>query len=70
MPTIDPNYCLPQVLHEYFKRGGPGIQANFVQVKGFHMLASQLKQFKVSYELMSALCSIVIGQEINLQGEQ
>ena len=41
-----------QVLDEYFKRGGDGVKTNFVKVKGFHLLASQLKTFKVSFELM------------------
>ena len=59
-----------QVLDEYFKRGGDGVKTNFVQVKGFHLLASQLKTFKVSFELMSALCSIVVGKDISLKRDQ
>ena len=58
------------MLDAYFKRGGDGAKSNFVQVKGFYLLGSQLKRFKVSSELMSALCSIVIGQDINLKGDQ
>ena len=46
------------------------MRTNFVQVKGFNLLASQLKLFKVSFELMSALCSVIVGQEISLKGEQ
>ena len=61
--------CL-QVLDEYFKRGGEGVRVTFVQVKGFNLLAGQLKQYKVSFELMSALCSMVVGQEVNLKGDQ
>ena len=59
-----------QVLDAYFKRGGDGAKTNFVQVKGFYLLGSQLKRYKVSPELMSALYSIVIGQDINLKGDQ
>ena len=54
-------------MDEYFKRGGEGVKSNFIQVKGFHLLASQLKLFKVSFELLSALCSIVVGKDISLQ---
>lgn len=57
------------MLDEYFKRG-EAMRSNFVQVKGFNLLANQLKQFNVSYELMSALGSIVMGQDINLKKEQ
>ena len=46
------------------------MKANFIQVKGFHLLASQLKIFKVSFELMSALCSIVVGKDISLKRDQ
>ena len=59
-----------KVLDEYFKRGGDGARTNFVQVKGFNLLASQLKQFSVSFELMSALCSVVIGENIKLTNDQ
>lgn len=58
-----------RVLDEFFRRAGDSSQANFLQVKGFSLLALQLKQFPVSFELMSALFSIVIGQEINLQSD-
>ena len=57
------------MLDEFFRRAGDSSQANFLQVKGFSLLALQLKQFPVSFELMSALFSIVIGQEINLQSD-
>ena len=46
-------FLLWQVLDEYFKRGGEGVRVTFVQVKGFNLLAGQLKQYKVSFELMS-----------------
>ncbi len=62
-------YYICQVLDEYFKRC-EAMRANFVQVKGFNLLANQLKQFSVSPELMSALGSIVMGQDINLMKEQ
>ena len=68
-----PDWCdvvIVQVLDEYFKRGGDGVKANFLQVKGFNLLGGQLKQYCVSCELMSALCSIVVGQDINLKGDQ
>ncbi len=58
-----------QVLDAYFKRG-EAMRSNFVQVKGFNLLANQLKQFNVSPKLMSALGSIVIGQDISLMKEQ
>jgi len=67
---VDAVFPLWQVLDEYFKRGGEGVRVTFVQVKGFNLLAGQLKQYKVSFELMSALCSIVVGQDINLKGDQ
>lgn len=67
---VDAVFLLWQVLDEYFKRGGEGVRVTFVQVKGFNLLAGQLKQYKVSFELMSALCSIVVGQDINLKGDQ
>ena len=57
---------LSQVLHEFFRRAGESSQTNFLQIKGFNLLGVQLKQHSVSYELMSALFSIVFGQEINL----
>ena len=53
-------------MDDYFKRGGEDVQSIFVQVKGFNLLGSQLRQFRVSTELMSALCSVVVGMEINL----
>ena len=59
-----------QVLEEYFKRGGADIKTNFVQVKGFHLLASQLKRFSVSFELMNALCSIVVRKNVSLKRDQ
>ena len=46
------------------------MRSNFVQVKGFNLLANQLRQFRVSFELMNALGSIVVGQDINLKKEQ
>ncbi len=58
------------MLDEYFKRGGLDVKTNFVQVKGFHLLASQLTPFKVSSELMSALCSIVLGKDVSLKRDQ
>ena len=63
-------YSRLQVLDEYFKRGGDHVKSHFVQLKGFHLLASQLKPFKVSYELLSALCSIVVGKDISLKRDQ
>ena len=59
-----------QVLDEYLKRGGDAVRTNFIQVKGFHLLANQLKMFKVSFELMSALCGIIIGKDISLKRDQ
>ena len=62
------NICF-QVLDEYFKRSD-AMRTNFVQVKGFNLLVNQLKQYAVSFELLSALGSIVVGQEINLKRDQ
>ena len=64
-------YChsFVQLLDEFFRRAGENAQTNFLQVKGFNLLALQLKQHTISYELMSALFSIVLGQEINLQSD-
>jgi len=59
-----------QVLDEYFKRGGMDVKTNFVQVKGFHLLASQLRPFKMSFELMSALCGIILAKDISLRRDQ
>ena len=63
-------YCSQQVLDQYFRRASDAIKSNFVQLKGFSLLAGQLKQFKVSVQLMCALCSLALGQEINLFKEQ
>ena len=60
----------PQVLDQYFRRASDAIKSNFVQLKGFSLLAGQLKQFKVSVQLMSALCSLALRQEVNLSKEQ
>ena len=46
------------------------MRSNFVQVKGFYLLGSQLKKFKVSFPLMSALCSIVMDRQIDLEKDQ
>lgn len=58
------------VLNEYFKRGGDGVRSNFVQVKGFYLLGSQLKKYKVNFALINALCSIVMNRQIDLEKEQ
>ena len=63
-------YCVIQVLDQYFKRASDAIKTNFVQSKGFSLLAAQLKQFKVSVQLISALVSMALGQEVNLFKEQ
>ena len=62
--------CLLQVLDQYFRRANEGMKSRFVQLKGFNLLASQLKQFKVSVQLISALCSLALAQEVNLSKEQ
>jgi hypothetical protein len=59
-----------RVLDQYFKRASDSMKANFVQLKGFNLLANQLKQYKVSVQLISALCSLALGQEVNLSKEQ
>ena len=59
-----------QVLDQYFKRASDSIRTNFVLTKGFNLLAAQLKQFKVSVQLISALVSMALGQEVNLSKEQ
>lgn len=59
-----------QVLDQYFKRASDVIKTNFVQSKGFSLLAAQLKQFNVSVQLISALVSMALGQEVNLFKEQ
>lgn len=38
-------------------------------MKGFNLLALQLKQFVLSFELMSALVSMLMGQKVNLQND-
>ena len=45
-------------------------KADFIQEKGFNLLAVQLKQFNVSVQLISALVSLALGQEVNLSKEQ
>ena len=63
-------YVMLQVLDQYFKRASDAIKSNFVHDKGFNLLAAQLKQFKVSVQLLSALVSMALGQEVNLFKEQ
>ena len=69
MTGVDVMYLL-KVLDQYFRRASDGMKSNFVQMKGFNLLASQLKQYKVSVQLISALCSLALGQEVNLSKEQ
>ena len=64
--SLSLSLSLFQVLGEFFRRAGESSQANFLQVKGFNLLGNQLKQHTLSFELVSALFSIVFGQEINL----
>lgn len=54
------------VLDEYFKRGGEAYRSAFLQIKGFDLLSNQLKQFNVSVELMNALFSMLLQQQISL----
>jgi hypothetical protein len=68
-PSILVRTAVVRVLHEFFRRAGESSQANFLQVKGFNLLGIQLKQYSVSFELMSALFSIVLGQEMNLSDQ-
>uniref|UniRef100_A0A1X7VEE8 Uncharacterized protein n=2 Tax=Amphimedon queenslandica TaxID=400682 RepID=A0A1X7VEE8_AMPQE len=65
-PSILVRTAVVRVLGEFFRRAGDSSQANFLQVKGFNLLGNQLKQHTLSFELVSALFSIVFGQEINL----
>ena len=67
--SVDVMYLL-KVLDQYFRRASDGMKSNFVQMKGFNLLASQLKYYKVSAQLISALCSLALGQEVNLSKEQ
>lgn len=67
--TVDLVFAF-QVLDQYFRRASDGMKSTFVQHNGFNLMASQLKQFKVSAKLISALCSLVVGQEVNLSKEQ
>ena len=59
-----------QVLDPYFRRASDGMKANFVQLKGFNLLANQLKQYKVSVQLISPLCSLALGQKVKFSKEQ
>ena len=55
-----------QVLDEYFNRAGDTLRAAFLQIRGFEMLSNQLKQYRVSVELMNALFSMLLAQQVNL----
>lgn len=60
------SFPLPQLLDEYFKRVGEGVKTNFVQSRGFDLLANQLKGHNVSAELYNALFSIALGGTVTL----
>ena len=57
---------LLQVLDEYFKRGDESLRSAFLQIRGFDLLSNQLKQFNISVELMNALFSMLLVQQVNL----
>ena len=54
-------------MDEYFKRVDKGVLADFVQMRGFDLLASQLKGYSVSFEQFSALFSITFGRPFHLK---
>ena len=58
------------VLDQYFKRASEATKSKFIQERGFNLLAAQLKQYKVSVQLISALVSLALGQEVNLSHKQ
>lgn len=58
------------VLDEYFKRGDESLRSAFLQIRGFDLLSNQLKQFGISVELMNALFSMLLLQQVNLFDQQ
>lgn len=66
-PLVVPDLLpLPQLLDEYFRHASEGLMTNFVQTRGFDLLANQLKRHSVSAELLSALFSIALGGTVAL----